>query len=491
MKKRIAFLLFIGFLLFAISGCIDNKTVISVNIDGSGQIIETINMSKEMIESMSGMMAMNLGAEENASFSVFEEDDFREKAKEFGEGVKLENFKIYEKDNIQYAKGVYSFEDINNIHLQQAGEDLADWPDGDEAGVEIEKELKYITFNFTKDGSSQAILKINRPENKKDTYTAKEETLEPTAVPSSAEIDMMRNMFKGLHLATEIQVNGKITDTNASYVSDSTVTLFDINFDKIIDNDEILIQLQKAKGLYDTQEALKGVEGLKFEPHQEITIVFTPEQSPGLTILALTDKPEYSMESPLFGSKDFHKDFIKGFIALGAGLILIFLISFFIVVIVTIWLFSKIFRKAGYPAALGILMPLPFINLIMLMILAFLDWPIYEKLSSLNEEDSEPNDIPEREPDEEPKVKLNEPLKLKEEYEDKPDEEILTLPHEDEPNEQVLPLPHEDEARDEIDKVKDKDEDEPEIILDFGKINYDSDDEEEKEEGEDEKPESN
>jgi len=40
----------------------------------------------------------------------------------------------------------------------------------------------------------------------------------------------------------------------------------------------------------------------------------------------------------------------------------------------------KIFAKAGYRGALGLLMLVPFVNLIMLCVLAFGEWPIQREL---------------------------------------------------------------------------------------------------------------
>ena len=43
-------------------------------------------------------------------------------------------------------------------------------------------------------------------------------------------------------------------------------------------------------------------------------------------------------------------------------------------------LFWKIFSKAGYPGAMGLLMLVPLVNLLALCFLAFGDWPISRQL---------------------------------------------------------------------------------------------------------------
>ncbi len=58
-------------------------------------------------------------------------------------------------------------------------------------------------------------------------------------------------------------------------------------------------------------------------------------------------------------------------------------------VVVLLFLFSiwwKIFKKAGYSGALGLLMYIPIINIIMLLILAFSKWPIQRQLEQLQQQ---------------------------------------------------------------------------------------------------------
>ena len=53
----------------------------------------------------------------------------------------------------------------------------------------------------------------------------------------------------------------------------------------------------------------------------------------------------------------------------------LFLIFTIVVLLVCVIPFWKIFRKAGFPPALSSLMPIPGVNLVLLYILAFADWP--------------------------------------------------------------------------------------------------------------------
>jgi uncharacterized membrane protein YhaH (DUF805 family) len=68
-------------------------------------------------------------------------------------------------------------------------------------------------------------------------------------------------------------------------------------------------------------------------------------------------------------------------------IVLAFLVAFVVMVILAIKLLicCKIFAKAGYSWALGLLMLIPIVNIIMAFFLAFADWPVRRELRSLNQ----------------------------------------------------------------------------------------------------------
>ena len=61
-----------------------------------------------------------------------------------------------------------------------------------------------------------------------------------------------------------------------------------------------------------------------------------------------------------------------------------------IVVAIKVLIFCKIFSKAGYCWALGLLMLVPIANIIMPFVLAFGDWPICRELRRLKEQSQAP-----------------------------------------------------------------------------------------------------
>jgi len=71
-------------------------------------------------------------------------------------------------------------------------------------------------------------------------------------------------------------------------------------------------------------------------------------------------------------------------IAGGIGLVIALAIAL-VSMLLGIIIWWKIFSKAGYSGALGLLMLLPLVNLIMLLVLAFGQWPIHRELEHLKQ----------------------------------------------------------------------------------------------------------
>jgi hypothetical protein len=57
-----------------------------------------------------------------------------------------------------------------------------------------------------------------------------------------------------------------------------------------------------------------------------------------------------------------------------------------LVTIIKILIYCKIFSKAGYHWALGLLMLVPIANIIMPFVLAFGDWPVHKELRLLKQQ---------------------------------------------------------------------------------------------------------
>ena len=68
------------------------------------------------------------------------------------------------------------------------------------------------------------------------------------------------------------------------------------------------------------------------------------------------------------------------------GIILSSVIFSLIAIIFAVIIYWRIFSKAGYSGALGLLMFVPIANIIVLCVLAFGTWPIYKELNYLRQQ---------------------------------------------------------------------------------------------------------
>ena len=76
------------------------------------------------------------------------------------------------------------------------------------------------------------------------------------------------------------------------------------------------------------------------------------------------------------------------------GIILSSAIFGMVVIIIAVVIYWRIFSKAGYNGAMGILMLVPIANIIVLCILAFGEWPIYKELKYLRQQAAQAQQYP-------------------------------------------------------------------------------------------------
>jgi len=64
------------------------------------------------------------------------------------------------------------------------------------------------------------------------------------------------------------------------------------------------------------------------------------------------------------------------------------------VTVISVWAYCKMFDKAGYSWALGLLMIVPIANLVIMLYLGFSDWPILKELRGLRQQSSPAEQLP-------------------------------------------------------------------------------------------------
>ncbi len=168
-------------------------------------------------------------------------------------------------------RALYTFTDINKIKMDQDVSDKA--PSMGEEGEEITEDD--ITFTFTK--GNPATLIINMPEDKEEeSPTEQEETEEFETDENEEWAEQAKEMMKDFKVLIQLEIDGEIIETNATYVDGSTVTLVEMSLDQLADDAELF---NKLKSLDDatfdeTRDVLEELPGIKFETNEQVKVVF-------------------------------------------------------------------------------------------------------------------------------------------------------------------------------------------------------------------------
>lgn len=249
--------------LVIFSGCLKVNTKVKFNKDGSGIIEETVLMSDAVValmnEFMSSFQDSSSAPEE---FKLFKENELRDKSLEFGEGVDYISGEEIVFEGWEGYSAVYSFEDINQITI------ATDPNDKIESGTLGDKE--HFSFTFTPGIISELI--INRPEI---SLTDMEVNTEVNNDNTQLD-DKFINLMEGMEVKILLEFEGGIVETNAEYVDDNKITLFDIDFSKLLKNKNSLKMLKNnpPESLDDMKKLIEIVPGIKIDFQKPITVKY-------------------------------------------------------------------------------------------------------------------------------------------------------------------------------------------------------------------------
>ncbi len=288
--KRLILLTGIAWLLL-LTGCYQVKLLVKLNPNGSGTIEEELLMSKSTIEEMGAMMGQmmeGMVGEETAKpevsktedpYGMFDEAKLKELAVKMGEGVTYVSGSRIQTEQFDGYKAVYSFMDINKLKVNQNFSEKmpSQFSSMAEGQGEGGSEEEQVTFNFTK--GNPAKLVIRQPEERYDEegkVSSEEVEEQPEGAQSDMVMPFMQNLFKDMKITMEIEVQGNITQTNATYVEGSRVTLMDLDFGKLMEAPGGLEKFSQSQpnNMEDAKQLLKDLPGVKVELNKEIVIQF-------------------------------------------------------------------------------------------------------------------------------------------------------------------------------------------------------------------------
>jgi len=258
--------------LFAVSlalmGCFESIVLLRLNKDGSGTIEETVVISDAFMELMNSFG----GEESEGEKDPINEVELLEKAAAMGDGVRFVSAEPVETDRGSGYRALYSFSDINEVRINQnPGENVSPPPMGGEEEQPVEE---WLRFDFTQGPTATLEILYPRTEEFESEEQSAEGEVDMDSNPEMME--MLRELYRDMHIGIAVVVDGRITETNASYVEDSTVTLMDVDFAKILQDEEKFKELLEANPatIEEMKQLVQDNPGIKVEIEESIRIRF-------------------------------------------------------------------------------------------------------------------------------------------------------------------------------------------------------------------------
>ena len=277
-----------------LSGCIQNDTVIHIKPDGSGTIEDTVKLSNALVESIQNMSkGLSEGiAAANADSDAKTKSDTKEKVEvqdpfqvmmkdararetQYGPDVKFVSATPVKTETMSGYKAIYAFKDINTLRINQNPKSKTGMPS--DSKDESQKKEEIVRFKLVTGPVS--ILTVTMPETKKgdkaaDDVKQDKQQNKGEADPNSAE--MIKMFFKDMSMRLVLDIDGTIVETNATYQDKSQLTLFDMNFGKIIENEKVFAKMNavQPKTIEEMKELIKGIDGLKIEMNNPVIVSF-------------------------------------------------------------------------------------------------------------------------------------------------------------------------------------------------------------------------
>ena len=253
----------LGSMLF-LAGCFQIEQVLNIRADGSGTVVMSIKMTKEMLAQMKAMAKANGGNEASSPLDgMLSEEEAKTQAKEMGESVKFEKVETIKDDKFEGRRATYSFADVTKLKMDI---DLSGMKS--QGGAEPGKEKDAMTFEFTKGSPATLVIHAN---HKKPAGKKEEQPEDPN---EAAGLAMAQQFLKDTRLTIIVNVEGSITETNAANRDGSRVILADIPFGELLKDPAKLKGLKNADTWEEATKLFKDIPGIKMEPREKIEVKF-------------------------------------------------------------------------------------------------------------------------------------------------------------------------------------------------------------------------
>jgi hypothetical protein len=273
------------FAILALTGCLEESTVVKISNDGSG-VIHT--RKYENTQAGKGLLGGLGGGEdkEEKEIDAPTEEELKAKARTMGEGVTFTSLrKGKNKSGWTGYEAIYAFKDINKVKLELNMKDADDMkqPEADQEAPDEENggESELVTFEM-KDG----LLKIRTPDpaeegkGKEKDQGEQNDPAEGAQDPFGEEggdpqmMAMMAPMFAGAKVGFFVEIDGGIAETNAKHQEGNMITIMRADLGKLFANPGAINQLNgmEGKDRQGVQKIVDSIEGIDMDLQDPITV---------------------------------------------------------------------------------------------------------------------------------------------------------------------------------------------------------------------------
>lgn len=254
-------LLLLAAVSFILTSCLEIKSTVIVNKDGTANIEESVLLGAQL----AAMMQAGGGQGDQLKGLVMDKAKAEERAKKLGEGVTVKSHEeVKTPDGKSGVKVVFAVADLAKLKYVPF-----------EPEQEGKPASKSEPMTFALSGSS---LTITNPEadKKKGGNAEKPKKSAEELAQMKAQMGMMKPMFAGMRMTIEVKGAGGIASSDATHFNDGTVSYLDIQFDKLMDNTDAFMQVMESGegGMSMSEAATKfnKVEGLKIEGKKVVAL---------------------------------------------------------------------------------------------------------------------------------------------------------------------------------------------------------------------------
>jgi len=263
LKRLLLFFIAVSLL----TGCFKVETTVKINKDGSGTIFQTVMMSKTFVEMISQFADSFSDSSGTEDFSLFNEEEFIESAKEFGSGVQYVSSEPVIEDDWEGFRLEYQFSDLNNVHLKPGPDDNISVSNQKQ---EEQEEPEYFFFKYINGEIPEVI--ISRP---KIEQSIEDEENVDEGIKDELNKEILK-LAEGMSIDISVEFDGEIVETNATYVEGSKITLVSVDLGKMVKNEETLELLKNSQpsNIDDLQVFVEKYPGMKLELITPVSVKF-------------------------------------------------------------------------------------------------------------------------------------------------------------------------------------------------------------------------